>query len=1097
MSSQTINTVQTSKVIAVLPDTPLTEAISLMEKNNISCLVVVENNQPVGIFTERDLVFLASLGTHPNHFAIKEVMSTSVITAPEQLEPFDAYRLLESNKIRHLVLVDYNGEVAGVITQTDIINKLGLEYFIELKSIEKIMTREVVTISKGYAVSDAVKRMAEHSISCIVVEDDKLPIGILTERDIVRLFRKGEDVAKLTVDAVMSRPVETISADITVHEAANLMTQKGIRRMVVVDQNGRIAGLITQRDIVKNFELKYIEFLKEVINEKEKALLETERQLNEKIVLDNILRYSTEMAIMATDLACRIVYYNPAAEGIFGYKTEDAIGKDILGLCEDDNDAFQHFAEAKRIIQAGSTYKYSFERTESGNTRCIGSTISGIRDSGHNLVGYVLMARDVTKRRVADEEIMRRSNIQTVLNRILSLSLEDISLNEVLQQSLDLILSIPWLAFESKGAVFLAEDEQDILELKVHKELSPDIRKACSRVRYGVCLCGRAAAEKRLQFADSIDERHDIRYEGILPHGHYNAPILFGDRLLGVICIYVKVGHQRNRNEEDFLTAVANTLSGVIVRKQMEKNLIEVNQQLQTLIQAIPDAIFFKDAHGRHIVVNKACEEFLGIPQAEILGKTNKELIFSLSNENGRISDTAVMPNRNPVRTEDRFIDKNGEEIFLDTIKVPLFDEQGNTTGLIGVSRNITAIKNMEEQIAMAKKLESIGVLAGGIAHDFNNLMTGVLGNISLAKTLVKQNENIYNLLSSAEKASLRTKDLTNQLLTFSRGGHPVKKIVDLAELLEEVATASIRDAKQSCEFEFDDNLWPVEVDAGQISQVIQNLVINAQEAMPEGGAIKIRAQNITIKPEESSSLPAGPYMRISVDDRGNGIPQDYLQKIFDPYFTTKAKDSRKGTGLGLAVSYSIVTSHNGYIFVNSEKGTGTSFSLYLPASPQRVAQKKEEEKSILGRGRILLMDDEKIVTDVASEMLESIGYDVEIAGDGLTAVKLYRNALKSGRFFDAVILDLTAKAGMGGTETLQELLEIDSNVKAIVSSGYTNDSAMSEFAKLGFKAVLSKPYTIQSLSKILHEVLEGLVAEQTPHRPVTGQQADSVSGQR
>lgn len=1090
MSSQAINFAQTSNVIQVLPETPLPEAISLMEENNISCLVVVEDNHPVGIFTERDLVFLASLGSRPSHFIVKDVMSTSVVTAPEKLELFEAYRLLESNKIRHLVLVDGKGEVVGVVTQTDIINKLGLEYFIELKSIDKIMTHEVVTISKGYSVSDAVRRMAEHSISCIVVENDRFPIGILTERDIVRFIRKGEDTVNLIVDEVMSQPVELVKPDITVHEAANLMNQKRIRRMVVADPDGRIAGLITQHDIVKNFELNYIKFLKEVINEKEKALLETERLLSEKIVLDNILRYSTEMAIIATDLGCRVVYDNPAAESIFGYKPNDVVGKDILGLCKEDSGSFRHFEEAKQMAQAGKIYRYSFQLTEKGSIRYIDSTITGIRDGSNKMVGYVFLATDVTERRAVQDEILRRTNIETVLNRILSLVLEDVSLDLVLQRSLELIVSIPWLAFESKGAIFIAEEGRDVLVLKVHKELSPAILKGCAKVQYGVCMCGRAAAEQRVQFADSVDERHDIRYEGMLPHGHYSVPILFGDRLLGVLCIYVKEGHLRNRHEEDFLTAVANTLSGVIVRKQMEKNLIEVNQQLQTLIQAIPDAIFFKDAQGRHIVVNKACEELLGLPQEVILGKTNEEVMPLTTVERCWMNDQEVMSSRNPVRTENRFVSAKGEEAFFDTIKIPLADGQGKITGLIGVSRNITAIKDMEQQTALAKKLESVGILAGGIAHDFNNLMTGVLGNISLAKTLVKPDSDIYNLLSSAEKASLRTKDLTHQLLTFSRGGQLVKKVVNLAELVERVATFSLRDAKQSCEFEFDDDLWPVEVDAGQISQVVQNLVINAQESMPQRGAIKIRVQNVTVKPEDSSSIPAGKHVMVSVDDQGAGIPRDYLQKIFDPYFTTKAMDSRKGTGLGLAVSYSIVKSHNGHIVVKSAQGVGTSVYLYLPASPPQVAQISEEEKSLIGRGRILLMDDERIITDVVSEMLERLGYEVEIAGDGLAAVELYQNAIKSGCFFDAVILDLTIRDGMGGTETLKRLIEIDPHVKAIVSSGYSNNSAMSEYANLGFKAVLSKPYTIQNLSKVLHEVLKGLKTEQAAPQPISQRQA-------
>ncbi|MBI3591890.1 MAG: CBS domain-containing protein [Nitrospirae bacterium] len=414
MKDRSLKKVLTSDVISVSPETPVSEVIALMEKHKISCMVVTENKKPVGIFTERDFVQTVYRGNHSSMLEIRELMSKPVITARSDSNIYEAYNLLETNNIRHLVIVDSKNNLAGVITQSDIMKSLGVEYFLEIKNISKIMTKNVVTVEKGYLLSDAVSIMAQYSISCIVVEENKYPIGMLTERDVVRLFREGSDRGDFGIGKVMSHPVCTISSTASVHEAAMIMNRDRIRRLVVVDNKGMIAGLITQHDIVRQIEDRYIEFLKEIIRGKEEVLQKTQKILNEKIVLENILRSSTDLAIVAVDLAFNIVYYNPISENILGYRARDVVGRTIMNLHAKDKGCPFRFEAAVEKVKKDGEYKYTIEQKRDSGIRYIAATISGIWDNNHNLVGFVLMALDITERKQLEEELLKSQKLESI-----------------------------------------------------------------------------------------------------------------------------------------------------------------------------------------------------------------------------------------------------------------------------------------------------------------------------------------------------------------------------------------------------------------------------------------------------------------------------------------------------------------------------------------------------------------------------------------------------------------------------------------------------------------------------------------------------------
>ncbi|MBU4445961.1 PAS domain S-box protein [bacterium] len=515
------------------------------------------------------------------------------------------------------------------------------------------------------------------------------------------------------------------------------------------------------------------------------------------------------------------------------------------------------------------------------------------------------------------------------------------------------------------------------------------------------------------------------------------------------------------------LEMFANHISQILQSRKLEKKIRASEEQYRLLVENVNDAIVISQ-YDKFIFFNKQFTTMLRYDYDELLMKdftevhTEKAVEILMERQKRRNLGEYV-----PSRYETVFKKKDGTTIDVEA-NVTIIEYRGDKA-TFAVIRDITERKQIEREARRNQNLESIGVLAGGIAHDFNNILTIILGNITLSKMYANPEDKVYKRLVEAEKGAMRAKDLTQQLLTFSKGGAPVKEAASVTEFLKESAAFALSGSNVKCIFSIPDDIWAVEIDKGQINQVFNNLVMNADQAMPEGGIINIKAENITITPENVLPLQNGKYLKFSFEDHGIGIPAHHLDKIFDPYFSTKTK----GSGLGLAGAYSIIRNHNGLITVESELGVGTTFYIYLPASEKIVAEKESETgKTLFGKGKILIMDDEDFVREVAGEMAESLGYSAEFAKDGAEAIELYEKALKSTEPFEAVIMDLTIPGGMGGKEAVRELLKIDPEVKAIVSSGYSNDPIMSDCKKYGFVGVVAKPYKISELGKTLKEII-------------------------
>ena len=409
----------------------------------------------------------------------------------------------------------------------------------------------------------------------------------------------------------------------------------------------------------------------------------------------------------------------------------------------------------------------------------------------------------------------------------------------------------------------------------------------------------------------------------------------------------------------------------------------------------------------------------------------------------------------------------DGSEFDVEVTGAPII-YKGKASGQ-SIVRDITERKKMEAELQKAQKLESVGLLAGGIAHDFNNILTAILGNISMGKLYSQPGGEALTMLTQAEKATLQAKDLTQQLLTFSKGGAPVKETTSIFEMIRESANFVLRGSNIDAFYECAEDLWTVEIDTAQMSQVIQNLIINAEQAMPDGKKITIKLKNVNLKDKSQPGLKAGKYVQITIIDQGIGIPDEHLNKVFDPYFTTK----QKGSGLGLATSYSIIRKHEGHINIYSEIGKGTTVTIYLPASEKVVTVREQGDETLKnGRGKILVMDDEDMLRQLTEQFLSHLGYQVRTVPDGEQAIQAYREAQAAGEPFSLVIMDLTIPGRMGGKETIEELKKIDPNVHAIVSSGYSNDPVLSNYQSFGFSAVLPKPYKIETLSAVISNAL-------------------------
>jgi signal transduction histidine kinase/CheY-like chemotaxis protein len=523
--------------------------------------------------------------------------------------------------------------------------------------------------------------------------------------------------------------------------------------------------------------------------------------------------------------------------------------------------------------------------------------------------------------------------------------------------------------------------------------------------------------------------------------------------------------------------SVFGVATDVTARRLAETALATEKERLAVTLRAMDEAVVTVDTHGVVQFMNLMAEKLTDCRQGAGVGR-RVEAVLTVAAGTPAAGPSDGLPIQFALRdglavdipagVEIRSAD--GRPHLIEGCCAPVRSERSEIIGAVLVFRDVTERQRLRADVERASKLESIGLLAGGIAHDFNNLLTAIMGNLTLATLDLDKGRSVKEYLEGAQAASLRARDLTQQMLTFAKGGEPVCSAVQLPGIVEEVARFALRGSRAKCEFALEAGLWPANADKGQIGQIIQNLVINAVQAMPGGGVIRIGAGNETVSAGRIAALSPGDYVHIYVADTGVGISPDVLANIFDPYFTTK----KQGNGLGLATVYSIVRKHKGHVTVNSSVGKGATFHIWLPALKSEVVADGggAAEPSRSFSGRILVMDDEDAIRIMAARLFQRIGFEVDVASDGAEAVEKFRAAHASGRGFGAVVMDLTVPGGMGGCEALAGMREISPDVRAIVSSGYSGDAVMANYRAYGFRGMVAKPYALEDVTRVLREVL-------------------------
>lgn len=590
--------------------------------------------------------------------------------------------------------------------------------------------------------------------------------------------------------------------------------------------------------------------------------------------------------------------------------------------------------------------------------------------------------------------------------------------------------------------------------------------------------------------ASELEQRaREERIVGTMPLIWLGVPLIVRDEVQGVM------GLQSYTNPDLFdhcdlelLTSVSYQVAAAIDRKMAADILRTSEERFRGFVEGTDDLVVQLDKEGGISYANHTAEKIFGFPAARCVGRSIFDFVHPEEIETFLDGYMQLLHRRRTNLTlENRLINPvHGVAIPLNWSINAQYDIQGQSVVLNAIARDLTDQKRAEEERLKIQKLESIGVLSGGIAHDFNNLLSVVMGNLDLVQAVGQLPDDGKTCIQSAKQACLRAKDLTRQLITFSKGGAPRKMPGVLDGLIRDCVRRAGEGFAGRILLDLADNLWPVSFDAVQIGQAIDNLLTNAIEAMAENGDIVVRAANCRREPDTGGAdgAPAclsGRCVQLVISDTGIGIPDVHRSKIFDPYFTTKSRGTQKGMGLGLATTYAIVSRHQGEIQIWSAPGKGTTVQVFLPAAELEDSAIRAigmepgpgDPKGTAGN-RIMVMDDEPMIVSLATQMLECMEFTVTAATDGENAVEYFRQALEKGQAFDAVILDLTIENGQGGLETLQQIRALDSRVKAIVSSGYSDDPVIADPAAYGFTGALPKPYSLQELAEVLRKVLAG-----------------------
>lgn len=764
---------------------------------------------------------------------------------------------------------------------------------------------------------------------------------------------------------------------------------------------------------------------------------------------------------------------NQAFEDFFGWTKEFIIGKSVHDLAPQEI-ADTYFEKDQELIEHPGTQVYEFIAKDKAGIPhdVIFHKASFPADDGSvgGLIGAFL---DISERKRAEDTLKQNKMRLEALQKLNQMA--EAPLGEITAFALE---EATRLTGSTIGYIAFLNEAESVLTLHTWSKNALQECNPCDKPLVDPLetsgLWGEAVRQRRTVIANSYAGPNPWEQSGpeerVPLTRHLNAPIFDGPNIVIVAGVCNK---QSDYDESDVrqLTLLMEGMWLILQRNKVKEALLKSEQKYRFLVNNIPAVVFRGYADWAIEFFDDKITKLTGYSKENFNLKKMKWADIILEEDLNGATEAFIqaVENKKAYIKEYRIKHKDGEIRWIQARGQIICAENGNVEFVSGVFFDVTERKRFEEDRLTFSKIESLGLLAGGIAHDFNNILTAILGNVSLAMLELPKEGRTRERLERSEKACFQAQVLAQQLLTFAKGGAPVKKLLQLGDLIKESAGFVCRGSQTRCDYHLHENLWAIVADPGQIRQVFQNLLINAIQAMPAGGTIKINAINSHLDAMNDLSLQAGNYVKIAIQDQGIGIPPEYLPKIFDPYFTTK----QAGSGLGLATTYSIIKGHEGHISAQSKLGKGTTFQIYLPASAQPASVPSADDHQITtGKGRILVMDDEEMVRDVIGLMLDNLGYEANLARDGQEAVKKFSEAQGNAHRIDLVILDLTVPGGMGGKECLRQLRLLDPNIKAIVSSGYSDDPVMADFSKYGFNGVIAKPYKVSDISHLLHELL-------------------------
>ena len=1199
--------------LIVTPNTPLVEVIQLMsqgwvrschldqnhfssDENQVvpvhsSYALVMQDSQVSGIFTERDMMQLLAAGRILQETTIAEVMSQEIVTlkAAEIEDVFTVLSLTCDRNIRHLPIVDEQNQLLGIITPEGMRKALHPTEWLRFRRVAEVMNTQVLHVPPTISVLDAIKLMVEHHASCVVIVEGNralgnghgalgnedmnspssplIPIGILTERDIIQFQKLELNLEGMQVQNVMSSPLCLVNAEESLWTVHQKMHQYRVRRLVIAGEAGELRGIVTETSLLQALDPTEMYGVLDLLQQKVERL-EVERSelsqsytkqsqlyqqlqtaLEERKQIEKALREERNLVsaildvagtlIVVIDKQGQIVSFNQGCERITGYSSEEIENKQVWDLIapEEIETTTKVFEQLKKGEFPNQHQNYWVAKD--GSRRLISWSNNCLIDDDGSVKYIIATGIDITQKHQVEED----------LNRFFSLSLDMLcvggfdgyfkqvnpAFKETLGYEKDELLAQSFLSFIHPDDVAATLAEMDQISRGV-KTIGFENRYRCKDGSYKwiqwnatpyeeqFYALGRDITERRQMQLDIQESEKRYRYI------YENTPVMLHSidsygNLISVSNFWLeKLGYQRHevlgRKSTEFLTPesqkyarqvlpeyfekgfcqdipyqivrkdgkILDILLSAIAERDVDRNiirslavLIDVTERNKAqhkiheqaaLLNVATDAIMVRDLKNQILFWNQGAERLYGFTSAEALGKNANELIYRESFP--QLEEIhQILFESGYWKGELHQVTKDDNDIVVFSTWNLVRDEQGNPKSTLIVNTDITEKKQLEAQFLRAQRLESIGTLSGGIAHDLNNILTPILAISQLLPLAVpkadEQTQHFFNILENSAK---RGATLVKQVLSFARGVQGDRTPLQVKHIISEIKDFARNTFPKSIEIQvgLPDNLRLISADATQIHQVLMNLCVNARDAMPNGGTLSLKAENIDIDQnyvKMNLDATVGNYVLITVADTGTGIPPETLERIFEPFFTTK--EQGKGTGLGLSTTIGIIKSHGGFIHVYSEVGEGTKFQVYLPAI--HIEEIVQDEKAEIPKGKgelILLADDEMSIRDITKTSLENCNYQVLTASDGIEAIALYaqyRNEIS------IVLIDMMMPE-MDGVTTIRTLQRMNPQVKIIAVSGLATSDKVSAAMSSGAKLFLSKPYTSEELLRKLHQVI-------------------------